>query len=175
MTGLERRSAFVPVPPSAANYNSSININADLFKLHHANTEEYSNQSYYNQLPQAVVPSVSIHSYNRTNLPPLPNDESNSLFQQLNNPRSHIETFQHNTPNTQHNKVLVKVSDPTMVMADVKNNRNQGSRSRNKRKQDALSALHRNIMEIRGTLKIKITLYPSMLLTTKTVCLHRMN
>ena len=151
MTGIERRSAFVPVPPSAANYSSNINISPDLFKLHHDGTEEYSNPSYYNQLPQSVVPPVSIHSYNRpsynrTQLTELHNNELNSPFQQLNIPSSHIETYHHTTPNTQDNKVLVKVSDSTMVMADVKSNKSNVNRSRNKRKHDALSTLHRNIM-----------------------------
>lgn len=152
MTGFERRSAFVPVPPSPANYSSNINISPDLFKLHHDGAEEYSNPSYYNQLPQsAVVPPLSIQSYNRpiynrTQLTQLHNNESNSPFQQLNIPSSHIETYHQNTPTTQHNKVLVKVSDSNMVMADVKSNKSNVNRSRNKLKHDALSTLHRDIM-----------------------------
>ena len=151
MTGLERKSAFVPVPPSATNYTSGMSFSPDSFKVHQEGSPDYPSMSYFNQLPQSI-PSLSIHSYNRSHMQQIHQDtELISPFQQLNNPSSHIETFHPTLPTTQHNKVLVKVSDSTLVMADVKcNKNNSGAKIRNKRKQDVLSSesLNRKSMRL---------------------------
>ena len=62
-TGIERKSAFIPVPPSTATYNSSMNLTNELFKRHQEITPDYPNPSYFNQLPPHVPP-LSLHPYN---------------------------------------------------------------------------------------------------------------
>ena len=144
MTGIERRSAFVPVP-SAMHYSSSTSKSGDLFKVQPESSPDYSSMSYYNHLPH-TVPSIPIHSYNRSQAPlHLQQNDPHTTFQ-LNPPTSDTQTFQSNLPGTQsNNKLLVKVSDSTMIMADVKPKANK-SKVRNKRKLDVLSSLTSNII-----------------------------
>ena len=144
MTGIERRSAFVPVP-SAMHYNSSTNISSELFKVQPESSQDYSSMSYYNHLPH-TVPSIPIHTYNRSQVPShLHQNEPHTPFQ-LNPPTTDIQTFHPNIPGAQpNNKLLVKVSDSTMIMADVKPKVNK-TKARNKRKLDVLSSLTSNIL-----------------------------
>ena len=145
MTGLERRSAFAPVPSSLSHYNPNSSISGDLFKVHQESSPDYSNMPYYNHLPHSI-PSIPIHSYNRSQVPSHPRQtESHSPFQ-LNTPTNDNETFHSTLPNIQPNdKLLVKVSDSSMLMSDVKPKSNK-SKTRNKRKLDVLSSLPSNII-----------------------------
>ena len=144
MTGLERRSAFVPVPSSLTHFNSSTSVSGDLFKVHQEPSPDYSNM-YYNHLTHSV-PSIPIHSYNRNQVPSHPHqNESHSPFQ-LNTPSSDVETFHSNLPSIHPNdKLLVKVSDSTMIMSDVKSKVNK-AKTRSKRKVEVLSSLPSNIL-----------------------------
>lgn len=126
-------------------HNSSTSISGDLFKVQPESSHDYSSMSYYNHLPH-TVPSIPIHSYNRSQVPAhLQQNEHHTTFQ-LNPPTTEIQTFHPNLSGTQpNNKLLVKVSDSTMIMADVKPKVNK-AKARNKRKLDVLSSLTSNII-----------------------------
>ena len=143
MTGLERRSAFVPVPSTLTNYSSNSSLGGDLLKFHQESSLDYSNMSYYNHLPHSV-PSIPIHSYNRSHVPSHLHQAS-STFQSNTAPNDN-DIFHPMLPSSQPNdKLLVKVSDSTMMMADVKT-KVKKSKAQNKRKLDALSTVTSNIL-----------------------------
>ena len=155
MTGFERKSAFIPVPPSAtSSYTSNINFDTDFLKLRQERDLAYPTTPYFSHLPHhSAVSSLAIHPYPQPShtitSDILNNDliETPRTFQQASEPSNYIESFHPNFPKLQpnNNKVLVKVSDSTMVMADVKAQRNNSAKTRNKRKIDYPSALDKNI------------------------------
>ena len=143
MTGLERRSAFVPVPSTLTNYNSSTSLGGDLLKFHQESSPDYSNMSYYNHLPQSV-PSIPIHSYNRSHVTSHHHQASSTFQSNISSTDNDI--FHPMLPSSQPNdKLLVKVSDSTMMMADVKT-KSKKTKTPNKRKLDALSTVTSNIL-----------------------------
>ena len=155
MTGFERKSAFIPVPPSAtSSYTSSINLDTDFLKLRQERDFNYPTTPYFSHLPHhPTVSSLTIHPYLPTSHTitsgTLNNDviEATPTFQHVSEPSNYIESYHPNFPKSQpnNNKVLVKVSDSTMVMADVKSYRNNSSKTRNKRKPDNFSSLDKNL------------------------------
>ena len=156
MTGFERKSAFIPVPPSAtSSYTSSINLDTDFLKLRQERDLNYPTTPYFSHLPHhPVVSSLAIHPYLPTSHTITSGTHNNDVteatpnFQHVGEPSNYIESYHPNFPKLQpnNNKVLVKVSDPTMVMADVKAHRNNSVKGRNKRKPDYLSSLDKNLV-----------------------------
>ena len=156
MTGFERKSAFIPVPPSAtSSYTSSINLDTDFLKLRQERDLNYPTTPYFSHLPHhPVVSSLAIHPYLPTSHTITSGTHNNDVieatpnFQHVGEPSNYIESYHPNFPKLQpnNNKVLVKVSDSTMVMADVKSQRNNSAKTRNKRKPDYLSSLDKNLV-----------------------------
>ena len=145
--GSERKSAFVPVPPTAASFNPSINLTADLLKR--SDTANYTSNSYFNQLPP-TMPPLTLHPYNRSHVLPATSAPSHSTHSNLDIPSSRIETFSNRLPSLNHNKVLVKTSDSSLIMSDVKGTKSSTGTTRSKRKLDVLSSSNRNIMKSGG-------------------------
>ena len=161
MTGFERKSAFIPVPPSAtSSYTSSFNLETDFLKLRQERDLNYPTTPYFGHLQHhPSVSSLAIHPYlptSHTSTSEIHNNdviETPPTFQQASQPSNYIESFHPNFPKLQpnNNKVLVKVSDSTMVMADVKSIIDNPPKTRNKRKIDYTSSLDKNLLPLNIT------------------------
>ena len=152
-TPSERKSAFVPVPPSAA--TAAITTFMSPGNLTKRHQQENVNLDYSNQLlpplqpylppPQLIPP-----------LPPVPTDFETKSSHLLNSYSSQMESFppyvlsSANDSSLYHNnsKLRIRVSDSNIAVSDVSDIKQTTTNSHDKkRKQNVLSATTRKILK----------------------------